>query len=122
MQKTTLSVLAALVVLAIAGPAAAHVRLDRAVPDGRATLAPTLDRIRLFFSDALDIAQSGAALSDAGHHALPVGQPVLAGDDRREMIIPLQGPLASGKYTLAWHAVGPDGHRVEGSYTFAVSH
>jgi methionine-rich copper-binding protein CopC len=122
MRKTLLPALALAAGFAMTGPAFAHAQLQRAVPDGKATLAPTLDSLKLFFSQGLVIALSGATVTDAGRHPIRTGQPVLAAGDDKEMIVPLPAALPVGKYTVMWHAVSADGHRTEGSYGFAVSH
>ena len=122
MRKTYLPVLALTAAAAMTGPAFAHAHLEKAVPDGRVTVASTLDSLQLFFTEGLEIALSGVAVTDAGHHAIQTGKPVLAAGDDREMVVPLHGPLPVGKYTVMWHAVAKDGHRTMGSYTFAISH
>ncbi|MFC3676357.1 copper homeostasis periplasmic binding protein CopC [Ferrovibrio xuzhouensis] len=122
MRRTFLSAFALAAGFAMTGPAFAHARLERAVPDGKATLALTLDSLKLFFSEGLVIALSGVKVTDAGQHPVQTGTPVLAACDDREMIVPLPASLPVGKYTVLWHAVASDGHRAEGSYTFAVSH
>lgn len=37
------------------------------------------------------------------------------------MFAKLTPPLAVGRYTVQWKALGADGHAVEGSYPFRVS-
>src|SRR3546814_2789071 len=89
MRRPFLSAFALAAGFAMTGPAFAHARLERAVPDGKATLAPTLDSLKLFFSEGLVIALSGATVTDAGQHPVQTGTPVLAAGDDREMVVPL---------------------------------
>ena len=122
MRKTYLPMLALAAAAAMTGPAFAHAHLEKAVPDSRTTVASTLDSLQLFFTEGLEIALSGISVTDAGQNAIQTGKPVLAAGDDREMVVPLQGPLPVGKYTVTWHAVAKDGHRTTGSYMFAISH
>ena len=43
----------------------------------------------------------------------------VAGDGSTLVLTP-KAPLAPGRYTVAWHVVSSDTHRVAGNYTFAV--
>jgi methionine-rich copper-binding protein CopC len=40
--------------------------------------------------------------------------------DRKQLIVPVKAALAPGRYTVEWHAVSEDTHRVKGSYSFEV--
>jgi hypothetical protein len=42
------------------------------------------------------------------------------GADGKTLIGTLKAPLPVGSYTLGWHVVTADTHRVEGSYSFTV--
>src|SRR3546814_12413112 len=79
MRRPFLSAFALAAGFAMTGPAFAHARLERAVPDGKATLAPTLDSLKLFFSAGLVIALRGATVTDAGQHPVQTGPPVQNG-------------------------------------------
>jgi methionine-rich copper-binding protein CopC len=49
-----------------------------------------------------------------------VGEASLDAKDSKQLIVPLKAELAPGKYTVAWHAVGDDTHKVDGKYSFEV--
>jgi methionine-rich copper-binding protein CopC len=40
--------------------------------------------------------------------------------DQKQLIVPLQSPLAVGTYTVKWNVVSVDTHRVSGTYSFKV--
>ena len=40
--------------------------------------------------------------------------------DGKTLVGTLRSPLPAGTYTVGWHAVTADTHRVEGSYSFTV--
>ena len=40
--------------------------------------------------------------------------------DNRQLIVPLQGPLTVGTYTVTWNVASVDTHRVSGTYSFKV--
>ncbi len=113
---------AALVLVAVAllpGAAPAHAFLDHAVPAVGGIVNTPPPQLQLFFTQELEPAFSGAALSTGD------GQPVVTGaasvdpQNRAEMVLKLP-PLAPGHYRVNWHAVSVDTHRTEGSFTFDV--
>ena len=42
------------------------------------------------------------------------------GADGKTLVITTKAPMPAGGYTLDWHAVAADTHRVEGSFSFTV--
>ena len=50
------------------------------------------------------------------------GPPKLDASDNALLIVPLAAPLSDGKYTVDWQAVGKDGHKTKGSYSFTAMH
>ena len=110
------SALLALMIAALAGPAAAHAMLERAVPGAGATLATAPDEVRLFFSEPLEPAFSDLALTDRSGHSFAASAPQI---EAQSMLLKLK-PLPPGKYHVGWHAVSIDTHRTEGGYDFIV--
>lgn len=97
-----------------ASPAFAHARLTDSAPTANASVKSP-GQIRLHFSEPLEPAFSGATLRDAGGKAVPVSTAVGAAG------ITLIAPtLRPGAYTVEWHSVGHDTHRVSGHFTFKV--
>ena len=97
-------------------PAFANAHLIKSLPiNGARTRSPA--RIQLTFSEALEPAFSGALLLD--------------GDGRNWTADPVKidGPilrlhpskrLPPGTYTVSWHSVGHEGHRLDGQIHFTV--
>ena len=109
-----------LVALLACGIAAAHPHLRAAqpAPGGRAR---AVREIRLHFSEALEPVLSTIRL-EAGTGE-PVVEPVatVASADPRTLVLRLQRKLAAGRYQVHWAAVGVDGHRTHGGYSFTAS-
>ena len=104
----------ALLLAALALPAWAHAKLISSDPKAGASIkSPSL--IRLVFSETLEPAFSGATLSDAAGKAIPVSAAV---GTTTITLMPLA--LKPGTYTVLWHSVGHDTHRVSGNLRFTV--
>ena len=102
------------------GIASAHPLPQNASPKPNAVLTASPTEIRIGFSEGLVIAFSGIEVDDARGKAVPAGTATLDASDSHELIVPLTTKLAPGTYTVKWHAVGDDTHRVTGHYSFAV--
>lgn len=106
--------LSALLLMA-ATPAFAHAHLVKSLPaDGARIKSPS--RIVLSFSEALEPAFSGALLIDKDGRNL-TGEPVKI-NGRLMTLLPAH--LEPGDYTVSWHSVGHDTHRLEGRVHFTV--
>ncbi|MBW6532665.1 copper homeostasis periplasmic binding protein CopC [Sphingomonas sp. RRHST34] len=115
---------AALALLGIAGVAQAHPKLLSASPAPNATVTKPA-RVTLQFSEKLMPKFSGADLVMTGHggteHApMKVAAVATVGGDGRTLIVTPRAPLAAGRYSVAWHVVSADTHRVTGNIAFAV--
>ena len=105
----------ALLLLASASPAFAHARLLKAQPaEGARIKSPT--HIVLTFSEALEPAFSGALLMDKDGRNVS-GEPVKVSG---RVITLAPDHLEPGDYTVSWHSVGHDAHRLEGRLHFHV--
>jgi copper resistance protein C len=114
----------ALATLGIASVAQAHPKLLSASPAPNATVAaPT--RVTLQFSEKLMPKFSGADLMMTGHggttHApMKIAATASVGSDGRTLVVMPKARLGSGRYSVAWHVVSADTHRVNGNFAFAV--
>jgi methionine-rich copper-binding protein CopC len=99
----------------------AHPRLTTANPASGAVLKVAPKEIRLRFSEGLIATFTGLDLKDDGGHVVPTGKAALAGADNRQLVVPIASRLSPGNYTVNWHAVSVDTHRVTGSYGFKVA-
>lgn len=106
--------LIALMLLA-AVPAFAHAKLTGSTPAANASVkSPPL--IKLQFSEPLEPAFSGAALAGSDGKSIPVSVSVGATG-----ITLIPGTLKPGPYSVTWHSVGHDTHRVTGTLRFKVT-
>jgi methionine-rich copper-binding protein CopC len=101
--------------LAAATPALAHAHLVKSMPaEGAKVKSPA--HIVLSFGEALEPAFSGAILMDKDGRNLS-GEPVKVSG---KLMTLTPGPLPPGNYTVSWHSVGHDTHRLEGRVHFTI--
>jgi methionine-rich copper-binding protein CopC len=118
--QTAMTALAAAVGL-LAGAAQAHPKLLSATPPVSGQVSESPSEIRMSFSEGIFPKFSGVALTDTAGHKIAVGPTATAAGDDKQMVVPLKAKLAAGVYTVAWHAVSTDTHRVQGHYSFTVN-
>jgi methionine-rich copper-binding protein CopC len=118
MQKMSLPILAA--ALLIAFPASAHPRLTAAGPVPGSTIKVAPKNIRIQFSEAIELSFSGITLKNAKGEAVKTGEAVLGPNSKSLLMVPLTGALMPGKYTVEWHALGDDAHPQKGSFAFEL--
>lgn len=112
--------------LAFATTAQAHPRLVAASPAANTAIAST-NQVKLTFSEALVAQFSGISILMTDMPGMKMTAPMSVGavtstvaPDGKTLVGTLRSPLPAGTYTLGWHAVTADTHRVEGSYSFTV--
>jgi methionine-rich copper-binding protein CopC len=115
---------AALALFGIAGVAQAHPKLLSASPAPNATVAKPA-RLALRFSEKLMPKFSGADLmmtahGGTAHPPMKVAAAAGVADDGRTLVVTPKAPLAPGRYSVAWHVVSSDTHRVAGNFAFLV--
>jgi copper resistance protein C len=122
MSRNTIA-LAALAVLAmgvLASSADAHPKLMSVSPAADVSSKASPKEIRLNFSEGVIAKFSGLELKDEAGKTITTGVPVNDTGDRSQLVVPLPAPLMAGRYTVTWHAVSEDTHRVKGEYSFEV--
>ena len=103
--------------LVLAAPHAfAHAMLEHAAPGAGATVAVAPKAVTLQFSENLEPAFSGIAVTGASGRSVAAGAATAHGNT---MSVPLEA-LPDGTYHVAWHALSVDTHRTQGSFTFTV--
>ena len=105
----------------LAGAAAAHPDIVAASPSPGAAVSARPTELRLSFSEPLFVNFSGVVVTDGRGKRVSTGRPKLAPGDAKVLVVPLKAPLAPGTYTVQWHAVSADTHRITGSYRFTVN-
>jgi hypothetical protein len=106
----------ALALAGLGGSAMAHAFMEKASPAAGENLRTRPAKIELHFSEALEPAFSGIAVTDAAGADMSAGPTAASGT---EMDLPLK-TLPPGRYRVTWHAVSVDTHRTEGKYNFLV--
>lgn len=110
---------AAIILLTLAGRANAHARLVSASPAPNAAgWSPA--RVELRFSERLMPAFSKAELSMANTPGAKLAGVARVAPDGRTLVFTPKARLGAGRYSVAWHVVSTDTHRVAGRYAFAV--
>jgi methionine-rich copper-binding protein CopC len=97
----------------------AHAYLVSSDPPHKSTLAAGPTRLKLKFSEPIEVAFVKLALQRDGA-ALKQTLKVSAGPDKRSVLVETSVPGA-GRYQLDWSIVARDGHRTEGNVMFNVN-
>jgi methionine-rich copper-binding protein CopC len=125
-QRIRLDVAAMAAAMVFAGPALAHPKLVSTLPAANATVAAP-KAIQLKFNEKLVPKFTGGALVMTGmpgmasHAPMAMGAlPATVGADGKTLILTPKAPLKPGAYTVNWHAVAGDSHRVSGTVAFKV--
>ena len=96
--------------------AEAHAKLVSSNPGANATVAAPKQLV-LKFSEKLQPKFSGADVAMPG---MVTPAKVSFAKDGRTMIVQPTAALMAGAYTVKWHAVTADTHRMQGTYSFTV--
>lgn len=112
-------VFAVLSMLLAASPAVAHSNVVSAVP-AEQTEVSAPPAIEMTFNEAVNLGFSTLNLIGPDGQDIPLGE-VTSISDGKGMAASVDAELAAGSYTVNWTLLSPDGHKLEGSYTFTVS-
>ncbi len=107
----------AAVVLATAGPAAAHAELVTASPASGAALDTAPTELTLTFSESITQVPSALRLLDSGGTQAVLGS---ASAEGNTLTVPVPGPLADGGYVFVYRVISADSHPVAGALTFTL--
>ena len=119
LTKTSTALSAVLAASLLATTAEAHPTLKSATPSAESTAAAPTE-IRLSFSEGVIVKLSSVELKDQAGKKIATGKLATDPKDQKQLIVPLQGPLTVGTYTVTWNVVSVDTHRVNGMYSFKV--
>jgi hypothetical protein len=117
LRNTAVAVLAA---CAIASAADARVRLVGSTPVAGSVVKAGMNSLRFNFSEPIALTLSGAVVVSSAGDIMNTGKAGLSSNSVRQLIVPVNGQVGAGSYTVSWHAVGGDGVRVDGSFNFDV--
>jgi methionine-rich copper-binding protein CopC len=113
--------LATLAMFTVANAANAHPKLESSEPAPDATVSSSPKEIRLNFSEGVLAKFTGIELKDAAGKPIATGDSATDPKDKKLLIVPVAANLTPDRYTVTWHAVSDDTHRVEGKYSFQVA-
>ena len=104
----------------IAWPSAAfaHAILLRTEPAAQTTAAAAPAAVRLFFSEAVELAFGAVRVYDVHGNRVDTGS-IRREQGDREVVAGLR-PLQQGTYTVTWRVVSADAHPVQGGFVFDV--
>jgi copper resistance protein C len=123
MFRKTLTVAAVLMSWAVfATSAQAHPKLTAASPVADAVVAESPKEFRLTFNEGLIAKFSGIELTTEKGEKVETGIAAADPADNKQLVIPLPAALADGTYSVKWHAVSEDTHKLNGTYAFTVKH
>ena len=121
-----LSVSCALVMLAVALPAAAQPVMTASTPAAGATAA-RLSRITLSFETPLMPGMAGAQIVMTGMPGMADHPPMIIkafttalSEDGKTLTLALRKPLPEGSYTVRWSATGADKTKATGAIDFSA--
>jgi methionine-rich copper-binding protein CopC len=117
----------ALVVLSFIAPSSwAHARLTRSVPENKATLPQSPQKIELWFNELLEEGAFNTLqvfpareLKEKKHTNL-AKEPLVDKQDKTHLIVTLP-ELPAGDYVAEWRVLSRDGHSAPGRITFHIS-
>jgi methionine-rich copper-binding protein CopC len=118
--KNSIGTLAILAVIFLTGPAFAHPKLESASPAPDVSVIASPKEIKLNFSEGIIVKFSGLELKDEGGHPITTGDPTTDSKEPKQLVVSISTPLTPGRYTVSWHAVSEDTHKVNGDYSFRV--
>jgi len=116
----TVATLAVLAISLLTTSANAHPKLISVSPAADVSSKVSLTEIKLSFSEGVIAKFSGLELKDDAGKTIATGVPANDPRDQKQLVVPLPTPLTAGHYTVTWHAVSEDTHRVKGEYSFGV--
>jgi methionine-rich copper-binding protein CopC len=99
--------------------ALAHATLQSAAPAQGAQLAAPPKEVMLRFNEKLEGTFSTIQVLDGQGKTVTADKAAVGPADATTLTLALPA-LQAGQYTVQWVAIGADGHRRKGSYTFSV--
>ena len=119
LKKSVFAASALLAALVGIDAAYAHPQLQSTEPAAGKSSAPPKE-IRIRFNENILPQFSGIELKDQIGKVIATGKAAKDPTNRKVLIVPLKVQLSPGDYTVEWHAVSDDTHKVKGSYSFGV--
>jgi putative copper export protein/methionine-rich copper-binding protein CopC len=113
--------LLAILLVLVPALAYAHQYLTASDPSAGAELDVVPEQLRLTFSEPVRLQLTRVLLRSARTGEIALGALAVADDEPRELLVPIEGTVGPGAYTLEWVSAGADGHVVRGNLAFTVA-
>ncbi|OTA15795.1 Copper resistance protein C [Xenorhabdus vietnamensis] len=117
---TKLSALVVLFVGMSCQQALAHAHLKDQTPTENTTVEAAPQAITLSFSERIELGFSKVKLIGPEKTVIKTGKLELDPETKTKLILPVEGQLAAGKYSVDWSVLSVDGHKTKGVYGFTV--
>ena len=102
-------------------PALRHFQLRGSAPEADAVLGAPPAEVRLWFSQEPQDGSMSIRLVDPTGDVHETGDVVQDVEDGKIFTVAIADRLAPATYTVAWRALGQDGHVVRGDFAFTVA-
>ena len=124
MLKRVLLPLTLLVAIAAATPPDAvdaefHFALSKSMPEADSSVESPQE-VRLWFTEVPEAETTSIRVIGADERAIQTGDVTQDDENKQSFGIALEHALSPGTYTVAWRAMGSDGHVVRSDYEFTV--
>jgi copper transport protein len=110
---------AALSVLIMASPAAAHAVLVSSSPADGAVVKHAPARVTATFDEPVGVSSDSLRVFSPGGARVDTGGTV-HGSKPSEITVGLDTGLGHGTYTVSWHVISADSHPVQGAFSFSI--
>ena len=105
-------------VLATAGPAAAHAILESTTPEQGSQVAALPTEIALHFTESIGVNGRSIEVLDPSGHRVDHGDAHKPKGQSSTVVVTLDGGLPKASYAVVWHVVSADSHPIGGTFTF----
>lgn len=119
-RLTAVALAAFAILVAVAGPAAAHPTLLTTVPTAGYSGAGPVGQVVLAFDEPVTATATAVQITGAGGQPVPSG-PLQRQAGDRQLILPLRPPVTSGQFRAHWQVTASDGDVVDGTFAFGVA-
>jgi copper resistance protein C len=102
-----------------ASPAFAHARLQSSDPKAETTLEQSPTRIKIEFSQEVELPFTKIVLTDGNNAGIPASKPELDHGNTKTVFATIPA-LKAGHYHVQWSTMTHDGHKVQGQFAFKV--
>jgi methionine-rich copper-binding protein CopC len=96
----------------------AHLAVSKTLPANGSTIGEAPARVQIWFTEAPSARVSRLEMKGPSGE-VPLGA-VEIDPKTRSMAAAVRGPLAPGRYEVAWRTAGKDGHVMRGTFTFSL--